>query len=77
MLHKLLSGIQSIAEICCGDCSLQQQLYTQQLGIRRFCGLDIEPGIVALNRELGVECICGNALDEKTMQALHSFGARG
>jgi hypothetical protein len=28
---------------------------------------------VALNRELGVECICGDALDEKTMQAFLDF----
>lgn len=73
VLRTLLPGIASIAEICCGDCSLQWHLYTQQLGIRQFRGLDIEPNIAAMNRKLGIECVCGDALDKTMLQLFLNF----
>ncbi len=69
LLRELLPGTASVAEICCGDCSQQWLAYTQQLGVRTFRGLDIEPGIVAKNREQGIECVCGDALDRKVLQS--------
>jgi len=73
LLTELLPNTQSIVEICCGDCSGQKQIYTEQLGIQRFAGLDLEPEIVQRNQQAGIECVCGNALDPKTLQQFLVF----
>jgi hypothetical protein len=58
----------SIAEICCGDCQRQQQIYQKQLQTTDYCGLDISPEVVALNRHNGVACVQGDALDKQVMR---------
>lgn len=63
ILNELLPGVQSIAELCCGDCTAQWRTYMQQLGISRFLALDINPDIVAQNRRLGMEYLCGDVLN--------------
>lgn len=73
LLRELAPGVTSIAEICCGDCSQQRHLYTELLGIQRFSGLDIDPAIVALNRQAGIECLCGDALDSAVLRSFLGF----
>ncbi len=68
LLRELVPGARAIAEICCGDCSRQYQAYTRELGVGTFHGLDLEPAIVAANREKGIECYQGNALDINVLQ---------
>ncbi|HRQ42586.1 MAG TPA: hypothetical protein PLD25_32115 [Chloroflexota bacterium] len=53
----------TIAEICCGDCQRQQQTYQELLQVKAYCGLDINPAVVALNQAHGVACVPGDALD--------------
>ncbi|HNT24648.1 MAG TPA: hypothetical protein PKM21_09800 [Anaerolineales bacterium] len=36
ILSELLPGVQSIAEICCGDCRMQAQVYRQRLGVQDY-----------------------------------------
>ena len=73
LLRELLPNVASIAELCSGNCSRQWRLYTQQLGIRQFRCLDTESDIVAMNRRLGIECVCGDALDESILQLFLNF----
>ncbi len=73
LLQELAPGITSIAEICCGDCQAQYNLYRAELGVRRFRGLDLSPDVVALNRSRGVPCDYGNALDGVIMQTYLDF----
>lgn len=73
LLAELLPGVSSIAEICCGDCSSQYEIYRTQLGVSRFCGLDLSPEIVAINSARGVPCLHGNALDATKLQAFLDF----
>jgi hypothetical protein len=68
LVRQLLPHTAAIAEICCGDCLHQWQIYTQTLGIARFQGLDIDPQIVALNRARGITCHKGDALNPEVMR---------
>lgn len=63
----------AIAEICCGDCRRQQQIYQEQLQTTRYCGLDLSPEVVALNRAHGVACLAGDALDTAVMRQFLDF----
>ncbi|MBK8986252.1 MAG: hypothetical protein IPM39_09250 [Chloroflexi bacterium] len=63
----------AIAEICCGDCRRQQQIYQEQLQTARYCGLDLSPEVVALNRANGVACLAGDALDTAVMRQFLDF----
>lgn len=62
----------TIAEICCGDCRRQQQLYHELLRTKTYYGLDISPAVVALNQANGVACVLGDALD---VDVMHQFAA--
>lgn len=62
ILRRLAPGLRSVAEICCGDCSRQKQVYTDELGISQIRGLDLEATIVAQNRARGIDCYQGDAL---------------
>lgn len=68
LLQELVPGIQSIGELCCGDCSDQKRVYTEQLGISRYTGLDLEQGIQALNRSKGIECLCGDVTNPEILR---------
>lgn len=68
LLRELVPGIRSVAEICCGDCSRQHQVYTRELGVQTFHGLDLEPAIVATNRARGIDCTLGDALDPNVIR---------
>ena len=68
LLSELLPGVQSVAELCCGDCAEQWRAYTKQVGISSFLALDINSEIVAQNRGLGIECICGDVLDSELLR---------
>lgn len=68
ILSELLPGVQSIAEICCGDCRLQAQIYRERLGIQTYRGLDISAEIVAFNRTQGIDCLLGDALSADAMR---------
>lgn len=65
----------SIAEICCGDCQQQQRIYQAILGVETYCGLDINPTVVALNRANGIACVQGDALEITTMRQFSAFDA--
>jgi hypothetical protein len=73
ILRELLPGVKSIAEICCGDCSQQLAAYRRELGVEVYRGLDIQPEIVAANRALGIDCVCGDALAEITLRQFLAF----
>jgi len=73
ILQELLPNVKSIAEICCGDCSRQWEAYHQALNIETYCGLDIQPEVVAANRAKGINCICGDALDKATLSRFRAF----
>ncbi len=63
----------TIAEVCCGDCQRQQQIYRELLQVKTFCGLDINPAVVALNRTNGVACVPGDALDVAALRPFASY----
>jgi hypothetical protein len=63
ILRELLPSVSSIADICCGDCTRQREIYLQTLNLESYRGLDIFPEIVEANQAKGVECVCGDALD--------------
>jgi hypothetical protein len=73
ILRELFTEKITIAEICCGDCSEQDRIYREELGIETYVGLDIQPAIVARNRSKGVDCICGDALDKNVLQTFLGF----
>jgi hypothetical protein len=73
ILREFLPDTKSIAEICCGDCSEQDRIYQELMGIEKYVGLDIQPEIVELNRAKGISCICGDALDKSILQTFLSF----
>lgn len=68
IMRELLPDVQSIGELCGGDCAEQWRAYLQDLGIRDYLALDINPEIVALNRKAGIECICGDVLDPEVLR---------
>jgi hypothetical protein len=73
ILRELLPDVKSIAEICCGDCSRQWEVYHRALDIKTYCGLDIQPEIAAANRAKGIDCVCGDALDRATLSRFRAF----
>lgn len=73
ILRERLPGVQSIAELCCGDCYRQWTTYKQQLNIQIFGGLDIEAAVVARNRQLGIDCICGDVLNTHVLGLFLAF----
>lgn len=75
LLKEFQPAITSIAEICCGDCQSQYDIYRSTLHIDRFRGLDLSPDVVALNRTRGIPCDLGNALDVTTMRSFVDFDA--
>ena len=68
LLREFAPKAKAISEICCGDYSRQHQAYAVELGVQVVRGLDLEPAIVATNREKGIECHLGNALDVNAMR---------
>jgi hypothetical protein len=68
LIQEFLPQLNSIAEICCGDCSRQWQAYRQQLNIEQYRALDLQPEIVAANRAQGIDCLLGDALDPVIMR---------
>jgi hypothetical protein len=75
LLRELVPGLQSVAELCCGDCSRQAEVYRHELGIERYRGLDLEPEIVAANRSHGIDCVHGDVLDPTVLRSFLSFEA--
>jgi hypothetical protein len=75
LLKELQPGTSSIAEICCGDCKAQHDIYCAELGIKHFRGLDLSPDVVALNRSRKIPCEYGDALDAKIMRSFLDFDA--
>ncbi len=73
LLRELLPDTRTIAELCCGDCSAQSEIYRSRLHIERYVGLDLQPEIVAANRARGIECVQGDALDTKIMRRFTDF----
>src|SRR5687767_6120184 len=73
IIQELLPGTTSIGEICCGDCANQSAVYREVLGVQRYCGLDIEPAVVAANRAQGIECLAGDALDPAVLRHFLDF----
>ena len=63
LLKEFVPSVNSIAEICCGDCTKQFQAYSNYLNVQTYRGLDIETSIVAATQKQGIECYCGDALD--------------
>jgi hypothetical protein len=75
LLRELCPVITSIAEICCGDCQLQYQIYRSELSIQHFNSLDLSAEIVAFNRSRNIPCTYGNALDKDVMRPFLDFDA--
>jgi hypothetical protein len=73
LLRELGCERPSIAEICCGDCRRQRQIYQQTLQVENYCGLDLSPTIVALNRAADIACVQGDALDAAVMSQFADF----
>ncbi len=73
LLHELLPNTHTIAELCCGDCSAQDEIYRSQLHIERYVGLDLQPEIVVANRARGIESVQGDALDPKVLRRFVDF----
>ena len=73
LLRELLPDTRAIAELCCGDCSAQSEIYRSHLPIERYVGLDLQPEIVAANRARGIECVQGDVLDPKIMRRFADF----
>jgi hypothetical protein len=75
ILKELLPGIASLAEICCGDCQQQFDIYRTRLGVQRFCGLDYSQEVVELNHQRKIPCVRGDALDQAVMRSFLDFEA--
>ncbi len=73
LLRELLPNTRAIAELCCGDCSAQSEIYRSQLHIERYVGLDLQPEIVAANRARGIDCVQGDALDPRVLRRFADF----
>ena len=68
LLKELVPAVNTIAEICCGDCLRQYQAYRKQLGIQVYHGLDIDREIVVANQNRGIACYYGDALDKDNLR---------
>jgi hypothetical protein len=75
ILKELLPNLTSLAEVCCGDCSRQRDIYMQAFNLQRFCGVDIAPEVAALNKKNGIECILGDALDINVLKRIQTVEA--
>ncbi len=73
LLRELLPDTHTIAELCCGDCSAQDEIYRSHFPIERYVGLDLQAEIVAANRTRGIECVQGDVLDLKIMRRFVDF----
>lgn len=73
IIKRLFPNVESIAEICCGDCQRQFDIYKNHFNIKSYRGLDIDPIIVKKNNEKNINCICGNALENNIMQKFLDF----
>jgi hypothetical protein len=73
ILAELLPNVRSIAEICCGDCFRQWQIYSKAFSLQAFRGLDIDPQVVKSNLAHGIDCIHGDALDKTVLQSFQTF----
>lgn len=73
LLQELVPQVQRIAELCCGDCIDQWRVYTQQLGVKTYCGLDLEPGILKLNQSRGIPCVCGDVMSPSVLEQFLGF----
>ncbi len=73
LLRELHPGLRSVGELCCGDCAMQARAYTAELGIERFCDLDVLSEIVELNRARGIDCVCGDVLDSAVLRQFLDF----
>ena len=74
-MAKLLPGVQSVGEICCGDRQMQAQIYRAQLGVQDYRGLDISAEVVTFNRAHGLDCRQGDALSANAMRPFLDCGA--
>lgn len=72
LIRKLLPGLQSIGELCCGDCTRQADAY-RRLGVARYVGLDLSPRIVAANQARGIDCLHGDVLDPAVLRQFLDF----
>jgi hypothetical protein len=73
ILRQLIWDAKRIADICCGDCSRQREIYLQELDLLDYRGLDIHPGIVKINQAQGIDFVCGDALDETVVSQFLGF----
>ena len=73
LLKELVPAVNTIAEICCGDCLRQYQAYRKQLGIQVYHGLDIDREIVVANQNRGIACYYGDALDKDNLRTQRSL----
>ncbi len=73
LIRELLPETQGIAELCCGDCTAQWELYRAALPGLAFCGLDVAPAIVAANQAAGVPCLLGDALDPAALRRFLAY----
>ena len=73
ILTELLPDIRKIAEICCGDCQVQAQVYATSLDLEAYRGLDLYPDIVKANQDRGIDCVLGDALDPSVMRQFLAF----
>lgn len=73
LISTLLPDTRSIGEICCGNCFHQSRIYKQNLRVQKYLGLDIDPTIVKLNKQQGVECVQGDALSSAALKQFQNF----
>lgn len=67
IIKDFLPKTHTIAEICCGDFTRQDQVYRRELGAHT-AGLDLNPDVVAYDKAKGLDCYHGNALDAAIMR---------
>ena len=68
ILRELLPTAHAIGELCCGDCAAQFEMYRAALGELTFCGLEVSPEIVALNRSHNIPCAQGDVMDANALR---------
>ena len=73
ILRELLPNVKSVAEICCGNCTQQWEIYRRRLDLESYCGLDIHPEIVEANRARAIACVLGDALDKGVLSRFQGF----
>jgi predicted RNA methylase len=73
LIRELLPATRAIAELCCGDCAAQFEMYCAEFGAIPFCGLDVSPEIVALNRARNILCVQGDVMDADILRSFLKF----